>query len=103
MSRTLEYRGRYKGTYRVRMSSYGGPDFSRICFVFPGQAAAFPGMFAELVANDPVVARLYERADRLARDRGIPSVSAYSLEPESVPALHRASIHNLERPRLLVG
>jgi acyl transferase domain-containing protein/phosphopantetheinyl transferase len=41
-----------------------------LAFVFPGEGSQYPGMFADLCIQFPIVRRLFDTADRIARDVG---------------------------------
>ena len=41
-----------------------------LAFLFPGEGSQYPGMMADLCIHFPVVRRLFDTADRLARDVG---------------------------------
>jgi acyl transferase domain-containing protein/phosphopantetheinyl transferase len=43
-----------------------------LAFLFPGEGSQYPGMLADLCIHFPVVRRLFDSADRIARDMGDP-------------------------------
>ena len=43
-----------------------------LAFLFPGEGSQYPGMLADLCFHFPEVRRLFDTADRIARDLGEP-------------------------------
>ena len=41
-----------------------------LAFLFPGEGSQYPGMLADLCLHFPEVRRLFDTADRIARDLG---------------------------------
>ncbi|HEU0118051.1 MAG TPA: SDR family NAD(P)-dependent oxidoreductase [Alphaproteobacteria bacterium] len=70
--------------YRLPLTPYRGADFSRKCFIFPGQSAAQPGMGREDLQRFEVLQKRFAFADSLAAARGIPAPSLYIRTPDRV-------------------
>lgn len=77
-------RGYYFGRYDVSFGEYSGPDFSRSCFVFPGQGSAFPGMFKDQYLEYRIIREKFELADKLVEKLNFPKVSDYILNPDGL-------------------
>lgn len=73
------YEGLYTGRWEVAFAPYRGVDFSRVCFTFPGQGAAAPGMLRSAYERLDVVRRRFAQADAKAAAEGLPAPSAYIL------------------------
>ena len=59
------------------------PGAGSLAFLFPGEGSQYPGMMADLCIHFPVVRRLFDTADRIARDVGD------DISPERVSFRHR--------------
>ncbi|MCR4330571.1 MAG: SDR family NAD(P)-dependent oxidoreductase [Patescibacteria group bacterium] len=77
-------KGYYFGTYDISTAEYLGPDFSRRCFVFPGQGAAFPGMFKDQYFSSEIMRGKFDLADLLAKRLGLPKISDYIVSPDII-------------------
>ncbi len=75
-------RGYYFGEYEIVSERYLGKDFSRRCFIFPGQGVANPGMMKEVYLQTKIIQDKFLEADYLAKKFGLPKISAYILNPE---------------------
>ncbi len=82
--RINQSRGYYFGRYKALTSLYDGADFSKICFIFPGQGAAFPKMFREQYLAFPMMRERFELADLLAKENNLTKISDYLLAPEKI-------------------
>lgn len=74
---SASYAGLFGPRYRLAAEPWTGPDFSRVCWVFPGQGSGSPGMFAEEFRTEAVFRARLAEADQLAVARGLPPVSDY--------------------------
>lgn len=74
-------KGHYFGEYNILFGGYPGPDFSRRCFIFPGQGSAFPGMFKNEYFEFKTIRDKFALADSLAQKLNLPRVSDYVLNP----------------------
>jgi len=93
--------GYYFGSYNILMDEYLGVDFSRRCFVFPGQGAAFPGMFKNEYFNFETIREKFEKADLMALKFGLQKISDYILNPEdlkkeTLPIVRNLALFTLE-------
>jgi len=77
-------KGYYFGKYDISITEYSGPDFSRRCFVFPGQGAASPGMFKDQYFSFEIMRKKFDLADLLAKRSGIPNISDYIVCPDAI-------------------
>ncbi|MDD2753094.1 MAG: SDR family NAD(P)-dependent oxidoreductase [Candidatus Portnoybacteria bacterium] len=94
-------RGYYFGAYRVEAEQYLGADFSRRCFIFPGQGAAFPGMFKKQYADFKIIRDKFKQADSLAKELALPKISNYilqteGLKEETLPIVRNLALFTLE-------
>ncbi|MBU1179218.1 SDR family NAD(P)-dependent oxidoreductase [Patescibacteria group bacterium] len=94
-------RGYYFGHYDVSAEKYFGADFSRKCFVFPGQGSAFPGMFKEQYFAFSVIREKFIKADFLAGKYKLQKISDYILRPENIkkevlPIIRNLALFTLE-------
>ena len=94
-------KGYFFGEYEVLFGKYSGPDFSRRCFIFPGQGGAFPGMFKEEYLNFKIIQDKFAQADLLAKKFNLPKISDYVLNPnkikkEILPAVANLALFTLE-------
>lgn len=76
--------GYYSGAYQVETEKYQREDFSRSCFIFSGQGAAFPGMFKKQYEDFKIIRDKFKKADSLAKKLGLPAISRYILNPEGL-------------------
>ena len=76
--------GHFSGQYSIEITPYEGLDFSRRCFILPGQSSALPGMFNKSVAAEEALRERLEQGDTLARELGLPPISRYVTHPESL-------------------
>ena len=95
------YKGYYFGRYVILTDEYSGVDFSRRCFIFPGQGGAFPGMFKEEYFNFKIIRDKFSQADLLAKKFNLPKISDYILNPneikkEILPAVANLALFTLE-------
>lgn len=93
--------GYYFGQYDILMDKYTGLDFSRRCFVFPGQGAAFPGMFRDEYFQFEAIRKKFELADVLVEKFHFSKISDYILNPdklekETVSAVSNIALFTLE-------
>ena len=98
MNRTKGY---FWGEYEVLFGEYSGPDFSRRCFIFPGQGSASPGMFKEEYSNFKIIRDKFALSDSLAKKFDLPKISDYVLNPnkikkEILPAIANLALFTLE-------
>ena len=77
-------KGYYFGKYSVSLGKYSGPDFSKRCFIFPGQGAAFPGMFKDEYFKFKIFREKFALADSLAQKLNLQKVSDYILNPDKL-------------------
>lgn len=77
-------RGYYFGRYKILTDKYSGPDFSRRCFIFPGQGAAFPGMIKNEYSNFKTIERKFLLANSLAKKFNLFKISDYVLAPDKL-------------------
>lgn len=94
-------KGYFFGEYEVLFGEYSGPDFSRRCFIFPGQGSAFPGMFKDEYFKFKIIQDKFARADLLAKKFNLPKISDYILNPneikkEILPAVANLALFTLE-------
>lgn len=73
-------------TYALRLQPYAGLDFSKKCFVFPGQSAAVPEMGRDDYARHELIQKRFAVADALAAQLGVTAPSLYIESPGRVPA-----------------
>ncbi|MFA5083934.1 MAG: SDR family NAD(P)-dependent oxidoreductase [Candidatus Paceibacterota bacterium] len=97
----IKTKGYYFGEYEVLTANYAGPDFSRRCFIFPGQGSNFPGMFRDEYGEFKEIRDKFALADSLARNYGLPKISNYVLNPESlkkeiIPQVANLALFTLE-------
>lgn len=95
------YQGNYFGKYRILTEGYSGADFSRRCFIFPGQGGVFPGMFRDEYLNFKIIRDKFVQADLLAKKFKLPKISDYILRPEKIkkellPATGNLALFTLE-------
>ena len=95
--RTFEQRGFYSGSYKIELTDYEGLDFSRRCFVFPGQSSAYAGMFRAELGVVPALTARFEKADALCEKYGLPAVSRFVLTPET---LSNTELYEVRNPAL---
>lgn len=72
-------------SYTVQLRPYTGLDFSKKCFVFPGQSAAIPEMGRDDYARFDLIQKRFATADALAAQLGISAPSLYVTAPSQVP------------------
>ncbi|MFZ2187397.1 MAG: SDR family NAD(P)-dependent oxidoreductase [Candidatus Moraniibacteriota bacterium] len=93
--------GHYFGRYDIVGIAYRGPDFSRRCFVFPGQGSAFPGMCKDEYLAFNIIREKFALADALVQKFHFPKISDYILHPdglsqETLPAMANLALFTLE-------
>ncbi|EKE19215.1 MAG: beta-ketoacyl synthase [uncultured bacterium] len=91
----LNSKGHYFGSYRIVTKKYSGEDFSRKCFIFPGQGSAYPGMFKDQYASTNSIQEKFREADSLAKMKGLQKISDYILYPEKIEKEKLPIIRNL--------
>lgn len=103
-------KGYYFGRYEIAEEAYSGDDFSRRCFVFPGQGFAFPGMFRQEYYEHKEIRETVAQADDMAKRFGLGNVSDYIVAPEHIrkeqlPIVRNLALFTLEvaLSRLLVA
>lgn len=94
-------RGYYFGKYNIVTNKYLGVDFSRKCFVFPGQGLAFPGMFKEQYLGFKIIRDKFKEADILAKKLKLQKISDYIINPEelkeeTLPVVRNLALFTLE-------
>lgn len=77
-------KGYYFGRYKILTDKYSGPDFSRRCFIFPGQGAAFPGMIKDEYFNFKTIQGKFLLANSLAKKFNLLKISNYILNPDKL-------------------
>ena len=87
--------GYYFGSYDISIDKYSGVDFSKKCFIFPGQGIAFPGMFKEQYLDFKVIREKFDQADFLAKKFKIGKISNYIINPEKVGRKKLPIVRNL--------
>ncbi len=100
---TIKSCGHYFGGYDIAFEEYTGADFSRRCFIFPGQGSAFPGMFKMQYLTFGIISEHFKKADLLAKRNNLPKISAYILDPDSLPTDSLPIVRNLALFTLEVG
>jgi len=88
-------RGYYFGNYDITTDKYPGADFSRKCFVFPGQGLASPGMFKQQYKDFKIIHDKFEKADSLAEKFKLPRVSDYIVRPANIKEDNLPIVRNL--------
>lgn len=76
----------YGNGYDIMLQPYTGIDFSKKCFVFPGQSAAVPEMGRDDYSRHDVIQKRFAAADALAAQLGVSAPSLYVENPGRVPA-----------------
>ncbi|MCK4386951.1 MAG: SDR family NAD(P)-dependent oxidoreductase [Candidatus Pacebacteria bacterium] len=94
-------KGYYFGNYNISANKYSGADFSKKCFVFSGQGAAFPGMFREYYFKFKIIRKRFKVADKLAKKLKLQKISDYILSPENLkkntfPTIQSLALFTLE-------
>lgn len=87
--------GHYFGDYEIEIKEYSGEDFSRRCFIFPGQGSATPGMFRQQYSDFESIRKKFEQADELARKNNLQKISDYILDPKNISKDKLPIIRNL--------
>lgn len=104
----------------MELSPWRGIDFSKKCFLFPGQGIAVPGMGMELYRSEEIFRRRFDVADRIALSMKLPQISTFVTQSEPIAAEHFRFIrslalltfevalfelyaHHNERPSLIMG
>ncbi len=77
LSHELVEKSYYCGTYNIEFEPYGDVDFTRRCFVFPGQGTLFEGEYREQLATNPILKKRFKSADLLALNLEIDPVSLF--------------------------
>jgi acyl transferase domain-containing protein len=72
-------------SYTLRLQPYVGLDFSKKCFVFPGQSAAVPEMGRDDYARHELIQKRFAVADALAAQLGVTAPSLYIESSGRVP------------------
>lgn len=93
--------GHYFGRYDIGTEEYSGADFSRICFIFPGQGSAVPGMFKRHYLGFESVREMFRKADILVERNGLGKVSDYIVRPgnvaeETLPIVRNLALFTME-------
>ena len=91
----IKTKGYYFGEYKILFDKYFGADFSKRCFVFPGQGAAFTGMFKDEYFKFKEFKEKFLLADSFAEKFNIPKISDYILRPERLEKKFIPIIANL--------
>lgn len=89
--------------YWIEMAPYAGLDYSRKCFVFPGQGAIEPGVGASDLERFPVLQRRFDIADQLARTAGVETPSSYLRNFKGIASEERPMCRNLALYAMSVG
>ncbi len=94
-------KGYYFGKYDILTKPYSGSDFSRRCFIFPGQGAAFPGMAKKEYENSEIIQKKFALADALVQKFDSQRISDYIISPENLkketlPAITNLALFTLE-------
>jgi len=87
--------GYYFGSYDITMDKYSGEDFSRKCFIFPGQGSASPGMFKQQYLSFEIIRKKFEKADSLAKKNKLQKISDYILNPKKIKEDKLPIVRNL--------
>ncbi len=94
------YAGAYGPRYRVTTLPWQGPDFSRVCWVFPGQGSASVGMFAREFREIEIFRGRLAEADALAVARGLPPIADFvfgrSIPAEVLPIVRLLALFTAE-------
>lgn len=77
-------KGYYFGQYEILTAEYSGHDFSKRCFVFPGQGSAYPGMARNEYLNSKIIQKKFLLANTLAKKLNISKISDYILNPDKI-------------------
>jgi malonyl CoA-acyl carrier protein transacylase/NADP-dependent 3-hydroxy acid dehydrogenase YdfG len=93
----------YGDSYFMPSIPYEGVDFSRKCFVFPGQSAAQPGMGAADLQRFEVLQKRFAIADALAASRDIPVPSLYITDPSQISSDKESLVQCLALFTMSVG
>lgn len=88
-------KGYYFGEYEIEFEKYSGNDFSRRCFIFPGQGVASLGMLKEIYLQSEIIQAKFLEADREAEALGLSKISDYILAPDALVAETRHITANL--------
>ncbi len=88
-------RGYYFGRYKITTAQYFGVDFSRKCFVFPGQGVAFPGMFKEQYLDFKIIREKFKEADILAKKFKLQKISDYIINQKRIKKETHHIVRNL--------
>ncbi len=96
-SAPLSAKGIFGGGYQVGFTPFAEPlrSYSSVCFVFAGQGAIYPGMFAHLYQQFESVRQVFVKADAEATRLGLPSVSAFVVNPQSLTDTQKHQVQNL--------
>jgi malonyl CoA-acyl carrier protein transacylase len=89
--------------YAAPLTPYSGVDFSRKCFVFPGQSAAHPGMGKADMQRFDMLQKRFAAADARARAQGMPVPSLYINAPDQIPAAQLPLVQCLALYTMSVG
>lgn len=83
------------GVWSVEMSTLQDADWSRRAFLFTGQGPEIEGTFADYFQRFPGFRAVFDRADALAKAKGLPAVSDILLQPQNVSIKDKPRIRNL--------
>ncbi|MBF0395468.1 MAG: SDR family NAD(P)-dependent oxidoreductase [Desulfobacterales bacterium] len=92
---TLNYQGLFVGRYGISYHHYQGADFSKICFLFSGQGAAYPGMFLNAYQSVNIIQQYFNLADSLAMKYDLPPLSGYITDTHTFNKTKLPIVRNL--------
>jgi malonyl CoA-acyl carrier protein transacylase len=93
----------YGEKFDVKLEPYYGEDFTKKCFLFPGQGVIKEGMLKEFVKNNKNVLSLFTRANEVLKEEGLPEIEDYILNPKKHDAKSLNKIKNLSLFILEIG
>lgn len=85
----------FKTRYKIGFVPFQGADFSKKCFVFPGQGVAQPRMGQSLLERHEPLIRRFQKADALAKAKDLCEPSLFILDPNKIPAKDLSLVRNL--------
>lgn len=90
----MKTKGLYYDSYNIKNKEYKGINYSRKCFLFPGQGSAYPEMMKDLL-NIDFIKEKFNISDELAKRNNLGQVSNYILNPKDINNEELHIIRNL--------